>query len=74
MSLKVLHQQTGSVTRLGDLLDNFLEPLTITNLPKLLPFVGNYSIGIISYLFLEKSFYDNFYRHLAYVSGHAASR
>ena len=56
MSLKVLHQQTGSVTRLGDLLDNFLEPLTITNLPKLLPFVGNYSIGIISYLFLEKSF------------------
>ena len=74
MSLKVLHQQTGSVTRLGDLLDNFLEPLTITNLPKLLPFVGNYSIGIISYLFLEKSFLGNFYRQLAYVLGHAASR
>ena len=35
-----------SVTRLGDLLGNFLKPLATLNLPQSPPFVGNFWIGV----------------------------
>ena len=36
----------GSVTRLSDLLDNFLKPLATINLPKSATFLGNFCKGV----------------------------
>ena len=46
-------------------LDNFLKPLATINLPKSPTFLGIFCKGVKIYHFLVKSFFGNFYRHLA---------
>ena len=55
------------MTRLGDLLDfeHILKPLATINLPKSSTFFCNFCKGVKIYHFLVKSFFGNFYRHLA---------
>ena len=57
--------EVSRVTRLGDLLDNFLKPLATMNLSKSLAFLGIFVKMLKSVIFLVKSFLGNFYRHLA---------
>ena len=61
-----------SVTRFGDLSDlrQLFNPLAAINLPKSPTFLGNLCKGVKIYHFLVKSFLVNFYRHLAFFSGH----
>ena len=61
-----------SVTRYGKLFDlgNFLKPLATINLPKSPTFLGIFVKVSKSIIFLVKSFLGNFYRHLAFFSGH----
>ena len=53
-------------------LGNFLKRLATINLLKSPTFLGNFCKGIKIYLLLVKSFFGNFYRHLAIFSGHTA--
>ena len=41
-----VHFITGSVTRLGDLLDKLLKPLATINLPKSSSFLGSFCKGV----------------------------
>ena len=63
-TMSVRRSVTGSVTRLGDLLDFglILKPLATIILPKSPTFL---CIFYKSLIFLAKSFLGNFYRHLA---------
>ena len=51
---------------------NLLKPVETINLPKFPTLLGNFCKGFKINHFLVKSFLDNFYRHLAIFSGHAA--
>ena len=51
-------------------LGNFSKPLATINSPKSPTFLGIFSYGSKSLIFLVKSFLGNFYRHLATFTGH----
>ena len=53
-------------------LGNFLKPLATIILPKPPTFLGKFCKGVKIHPFLVKSFLVNFYRHLAFFSGHTS--